>query len=196
MATRTLPDLAAVQAMLERYFVPPATEDRAQQLHAELVAVFANLPRLRGIVSAFHPGNGGRGFGQAWREELAYGSNNPSPIEVAAWLAWSRNIPARPYCPEVFVGRWQQIEPARSSDRAVWEFSADGAFRTTDPWFAKRTHWCVHRLDEAGPVGDAIWLDDALKIAHLRLNVRAIGPQELHFGALGDTITPYRLHRS
>jgi hypothetical protein len=195
MATEGLPDLAVFHLMLERYFVQPVSDTRVQQLHAQLAAVFADPARLGGIVSAFHPSNGGRGFGLAWREELAYGHATPSPIEVAAWFAWSRGVPARAYCPEPLIGRWQQVDPTSSSGQVLWEFSAGGGFHTDDPKFAERTCWCVHRQNEHGPVDDAIWLDDALKISHSTMRVRELGAEQLRFDAIGAPSTAYRLRR-
>lgn len=171
--------------MLERYFVGPITDEAVTKLAAYVEAVLGDPPLFAGEISKFDPAKGGRGFGFAWREELAYDRRFPRSIDLAAWLASStEGYPApRPYCPELYAGTWTQREPD-VTPLATWVLHIDGALVTTDARFQKRDRWCVHRQG-AGPVGDALWLDDALGISHKILHVRSVSHGELRFEPVG-----------
>jgi hypothetical protein len=188
-----MPTLAEISALLSRYFVG-ATEAAAQRLHDEVRDVLAAPARHAAEASAFDPGNGGRGFGQAWREELAFDHRSPNPLELAAWLAATGdNYPMpRPYCPDKFVGTWQQ---RTAGPQVRWQFSVDGTFICDEPLLRARIRWCVHRQSAKGPVGDVLWLDDDLGIAHKNLLVMAASPAELRL-QLPGTSTEYTLVRT
>jgi hypothetical protein len=177
--SRRVPEQAEVKAILEEYFVGPITDQIASKLTEYVRRVMADGPLHGGEIAAFDPGNGRRGFGQAWRELLSFDRNYPRSIDLAAWLAASTHgYPAPlPYCPDRYVGRWKQLEPDGQSGY-TWEFEAGGRFRTDNPVCSSRDRWCVHRVDE-GPRGDDIRLDDELGIAHDSLLVIDVRPGEL-----------------
>jgi hypothetical protein len=187
------PSVTELAALLARYFIG-ATDAAAQRLHHEVREVLANPARHAGEASAFDPGNGGRGFGQAWREELAFDHRSPSPLELAAWLAAiGDNYPMpRPYCPDAFVGEWQQ-QSAGPAYR--WQFSVDGTFICDEPMLRVRVSWCLHRHSAKGPVGDVLWLDDELQIAAKNLLVLGVSPTELRLQLPGSG-TEYMLVRT
>ena len=165
-----------VRAMLEAYFAGPITDDVVDRLTAQVAAVLADPALHAGEIAKFHPGNGGRGFGRAWRELAAHGRTSPRSIDLAAWLAASSSgYPSPlPHCPDVYIGRWRQ----RPGAVHLWELGAGGQFRTDDPIASARDRWCVHRQGD-GPRGDAIWLDDELGISHDSLLVIDVGPSSL-----------------
>ena len=191
---RRVPTTAELRDMLQKYFVGSITDAGVATLAAYVESVLRDPPLLAGEISKFDPSKGGRGYGLAWREQLAYDRRFPRSIDLAAWLASSTDgyPAARPYCPDLYVGKWSQLEPD-SSPLATWELHLDGTLVTTDSRFRKRERWCVHRQG-AGPVGDALWLDDALEISHKILLVRAVSPSELRFEPVG-TGTIHRLER-
>lgn len=188
-------DRAEVVELLEAYFAGPITDALVDRLTAHVAAVLADPALHAGEIAKFHPGNGGRGFGQAWRELAAFGRTSPRSIDLAAWLAASSSgYPApRPYCPAIYVGRWQQRHPGSGSGH-VWELGADGRFRTDDPIARARDRWCVHRHGD-GPRGDAIWLDDDLGISHDSLLVIDVGPATLTVQPVAADVA-YELVRS
>jgi hypothetical protein len=186
------PDLLALARLLDAYFVGPFDAGAVDALAAEVAAVLADPQRHAGVIADFHPGNGGRGFGLAWREELAFLRGSPTTLDVAAWIAWSRGVPARPYCPPVFVGAWRQIEPVSG----IWELGPGGALRCGEPGLRARVSWCVHRQSPRGPIGDALWLDDELRISHKVLLVRAATADELALQAVGPAKPVLRLVRA
>lgn len=157
-----------VKTMLETYFVGPITDEVASDLAEYVARVLADPPLHAGEISKFRPDNGGRGFGRAWREHLAYGRTYPRSIDLAAWLAASsEGYPApKPYCPAVYIGKWEQREPDGAA-AYTWTFDAGGRFHTDEPLCSDRDRWCVHRQGPGPrPRGDVIWLDDDLGIAH------------------------------
>jgi len=119
--------------MLWTYFVGPITDAVIDKLHAEVTSVLGEPPLHAGMIRGFDPGNGGKGFGCAWREDLAFGRGRPRSIDLAAWIAWSQPgyPPARPYCPAAFVGSWLQRE-ASSPTPARWTLEPDGTFAAPD----------------------------------------------------------------
>ncbi len=156
--------------------------------------VMKDKPLHWGEISKFDPGNGGRGYGRAWREQLAYDRTYPRSIDLAAWLASStKGYPApKPYCPDRYVGTWKQQDP-EAATAYTWQFDADGRFHTDEPLCEDRIGWCVHRQNP-GPRGDAIWLDDALGIAHMTLLVHDVTPTTLIIQPVSIDGT-YRLDR-
>jgi len=193
---RRIPALAELLAMLQKYFVG-ATGEHAAKLLAEVTAVIGDPTEHAGESIAFDPANGRKCYGLAWREELAFDSRQPRAIELAAWLASTRAgyPPPRPYCPDLFVGKWIQHEPeVKPAPR--WELMLDGTFICDAPVLRSREAWRVHRQQTNGPgVGDAIWLDDDLRIAHKILAIVAVSPTELRL-ELPGTVTVYTLIRS
>jgi hypothetical protein len=185
-------DRPALLRLLDAYFVGPFEAGVVDALAAEVAAVLADPQRHAGVIADFHPGNGGRGFGLAWREELALGRASPTALDVAAWIVWSRGVPARPYCPPAFVGIWRQLEPASG----IWELGPQGELRCGEPGMRARVHWCMHRQSERGPVGDALWLDDELRISPKILLVRAASANELALQAVGSAKPVIRLVRT
>lgn len=192
---RREPTVAELRDLLQKYFVGPTTDVVVNKLAAYVASVMRDPPLFAGEISKFDPAKGGRGFGFAWREELAYGRRFPRSIDLAAWLASSTDgyPKPRPYCPDLYVGTWTQLEPDASL-QTTWELHLDGTLVTTDARFQKRDRWCVHRQG-AGPVGDVLWLDDALGISHKILHVRAVSRSELRFEPVG-TGPMYRLERA
>lgn len=188
-----VPSVAELTALLSRYFVG-ATETAARRLHVDVSGVLADPARHAGEARAFDPRSGGRSYGEAWREEFAFDRDSPTPLDLAAWLAATGdNYPRpRPYCPDMFVGTWQQraVAPAPR-----WQFSVDGTFICDEPVLRARISWCVHRQSAKGPVGDVIWLDDDLGIAHKNLLIVAASPVELRL-QLPGTATEYTLVRT
>src|SRR5262245_26929777 len=69
---RRVPSQAEVKAILETYFIGIITDEIASKLTDYVARVIADPPLHAGEVSKFHPGNGRRGFGRAWREQLAF----------------------------------------------------------------------------------------------------------------------------
>jgi len=191
---RRIPSLAELSAMLQKYFVG-TTDLHVAKLLAEVTAVLGDPARLAAESSAFDPANGRKCYGLAWREELAYDSRQPRAIELAAWLATMVPgfPPARPYCPDRYVGTWTQQEPV-VAPAPRWELMLDGTFICDEPVLRSREAWRVHRQGN-GPVGDAMWLDDDLRIAHKILAILAVSPTELRL-QLPGTATEYRLIRS
>jgi hypothetical protein len=186
------PDRPAILRLLDAYFVGSFEAGVVDALVAEVAAVLADPQRHAGVIADFHPGNGGRGFGLAWREELAFGRASPTALDVAAWVIWSRGVPARPYCPPPFVGTWRQLEPVSG----IWELGSHGELRCGDPGMRGRVHWRMHRQSERGPVGDALWLDDELRISPKILLVRAASANELALQAVGAAKPVLRLVRA
>lgn len=189
-----IPTLAELTALLEKYFVG-ATDLHAAKLLGEVTAVLGDPARFAGETIAFDPANGRRCYGLAWREELAYDSRQPRSIELAAWLASTvRGFPpARPYCPDIFVGTWTQKQPV-VAPAPRWELMLDGTFICDAPVLRSREAWRVHRQG-SGPVGDALWLDDDLRIAHKSLLILGVSSTELVL-QLPGTATEYKLVRS
>ena len=176
---RRLPEHDEIAAMLSKYFVGPITDDVVTKLRAEVERVLADPALHAGMARGFHPGNGGRGFGCAWREELAFRRTDPRSIDLAAWIAWSQPgyPPARPFCPDAYAGTWIQREPM-TSPPARWVLERDGRFSAPATSFATRTSWCVHRQGTA--IDDAsVWLADNARVGFKRLVVLGLSPSEL-----------------
>ncbi len=190
-----LPTTSELDAMLQRYFIG-ATPAHAAALLVDLEKVLGDPARHAGEAGSFDPANGGRCYGQAWREELAYDHRRPNELEMAAWLAaTSKGYPApRPYCPEVFVGAWRQIEPV-VEPAPRWELALDGGFKTDEQMLRIREAWCLHREGHESFVGDAIWLYDNMRVGHRILAVLGIAPGSLEVHASGAR-SSYKLVRS
>ena len=183
---RRIPEPSEVRAILDTYFVGPITDEIVAKLHDMVARVLAD-PALRGgEARGSEPGNGGLGFGRAWREELSYGRMYPRSIDLTAFIAWSHTgyPPAPPYCPDAFAGRWIQREP-KTSEPVVWVLEGDGRFSAPGTPFADRITWCVHRQG-VRPDEASVWLEDKLRIAEKRLLVRRITPTELHLSPTSD----------
>jgi hypothetical protein len=176
---RRVPSQVEVKAMLENYFTGLITDEIASKLTDYVARVIADPPLHAGETSKFHPGNGRRGFGMAWREQLAFCRTYPRSIDLAAWLAAStEGYPEpRPYCPDFYIGRWMQKDPETTS-AYVWELDACGRFHTNHPLYSDRDRWCVHRTNP-GPKGDQIWFDDELGISHYSVIVYDVTAKEL-----------------
>jgi hypothetical protein len=191
---RGVPVRAEIATLLETYFVGPIGDDAIDKLHAEVARILTD-PALRGgVVRSYAPNNGGLGFGCAWREELAFRRTTPRSIDLAAFIAWSHKgfPPARPYCPDVFVGRWLQRDETAPAPM-LWTLGADGAFSAAGTAFDGRKRWCFHRQSEDANDG-SIWLDDRHSGTHKRLLVLHVTATEL---ALQPTSGPaLRLERS
>lgn len=172
------PGQAELGDLLRCYFIG-ATDVHAASLHRLLGEVLADPAAHAAEALAFDPANGKRGYGLAWREKLAFDHRRPTELELAAWLASTRpGFPApRPYCPDVYVGKWTQRSPARSP-AARWDLTVEGTFITDEPQLRSRLAWRVHRQGEAH-VHDALWLDDDLQIAHKIVAVVSVSPREL-----------------
>lgn len=173
--------------MLAKYFVGPITDDVVTKVREEVERVLADPLLHAGMARGFHPGNGGRGFGCAWREELAFRRTEPRSIDLAAWIAWSQPgyPPARPFCPDAYAGTWIQREPT-SATPVAWVLGHDGTFSAAGTDFATYIRWCLHRqgadLDEA-----SMWLTDDRGVRVERLNVKRLTPTELR---LKPTLAP------
>ncbi len=178
------PSQSELADLLHRYFIG-ATAAHAADLGALLSRVLADPTEHAGEILAFDPANGRRYFGLAWREELAFGHARPTELELAAWLATSRaGFPApRPYCPDVYVGKWTQRAPVRSPVPR-WELTLEGTFISDEPALRSWNTWRVHRQ---GPnrESNALWLDDDLQIAHHIVSVVSVTPSELLLGLPG-----------
>ncbi|HEY1959880.1 MAG TPA: hypothetical protein VGH28_29935 [Polyangiaceae bacterium] len=176
---RRIHEPSELEAMLTKYFIGPIGADVIARLGAEVARVLADPALHAGMARGFLPSNGRRGFGCAWREELAFQRTDPRVIDLAAWIAWAETgYPrARPYCPEAFAGTWIQREPA-SPSAPRWTLGRDGAFSAPGTPFASRITWCVHRhgtkLDDA-----SIWLADATGVGFKRLLVLRVASTEL-----------------
>lgn len=172
------PSQAELGDLLRRYFIG-ATDAHAASLHRLLGEVLADPTAHAAEALSFDPANGKRGYGLAWREELAFDHRRPTELDLAAWLASTRpGFPApRPYCPDIYVGKWTQRSPARSP-AARWDLTLEGTFITDEPQLRSRLAWRVHRQGEAH-VHDALWLDDDLAIAHKIVSVVSVSPSEL-----------------
>jgi hypothetical protein len=175
-----VPGIAEIAAMLDKYFIGPISDDVVAKLHDEVARVLADPPSRAGRASSFLPSNGGLGFGRAWREELSYGLTTPRPIDLAAFIAWATKgyPPARPYCPDAFVGTWIQREPSAPSPPR-WTFERDGGFAAPDTPFASRIYWCVHRQGDK-PSDASVWLEDKLRMGPKRLLVLELGARQLN----------------
>ena len=191
---RRVPERAEIAAMLAKYFVGPIGDDVVTKLHAEVTRVLADAPLRRGMARGFLPSNGGRGFGCAWREELAFQRTQPRSIDLAAWIAWSQpGYPrARPYCPDAYVGTWIQREPA-SATPPRWTLDHDGTFSAPGTPFAQQVTWCVHRQGTK-PDDASVWLADKSAVAVKRLLVLRLAPTELHLQP--GTPPNFRLERT
>lgn len=187
---RRIPERSEIAAMLEKYFVGPVADDVVSKLHDEATTVLTDPAFRAGVASSFHPGNGGRGFGCAWREDLAFDRIDPRSIDVAAWIAWSQpGYPApKPYCPDAFAGSWIQGE---SPSPGRWELHRDGRF--SGPASFDQPGWCVHRrgseLDKS-----SLWLVDKRGNVVKRLVVTRLAPNELDLDTTSGV--PIRLVRA
>ena len=175
---RRIPERSELEAMLVKYFVGPIGQDVVAKLHAEVVRVLGDPPLHAGMARGFLPSNGGRGFGCAWREELAFQRTTPRSIDLAAWIAWSQGgYPrARPYCPDAFAGTWIQREPAANAAR--WTLDRDGSFSAPGTPFANRVTWCVHRQGSK-PDDASLWLGEPAGVGIKRLLVLRLTATEL-----------------
>ena len=163
-----------------------------RSLGEEVAAVLGDPQRHGGIISDFHPANGGRGFGLAWREVLAFGRASPTGLDVAAWIAWRRGIPRSRTAPRSSSARG----PSSSPPRRAGSSAARGELACDDPRFQARVHWRVHRQSERGPVGDALWLDDTTRISHKILLVRAVSATEVVLESTGRPRLAHRWQRA
>jgi hypothetical protein len=174
---RRIPDRSEVKAVLEQYFVGPITEEIVTKLTDYVVRVMQDKPLHWGEIDKFHLRNR-RGFGEAWREDLAYDRDYPRSIDLAAWLASSTKGYPDPkhYCPSLYVGTWKDEDPTTPY---TWEFRDDEGFHTDEPILAGRIRWSVHRQGRPGPKGDVILLDDEIGIAHQSVLVYDVTPTTL-----------------
>jgi hypothetical protein len=187
------PTVDEIGAMLRHYFVS-STEQDVTRLHTEVAATLSDPASAAAEARGFDPVNGRRGFGLAWREDLAYKHRRPTPIDLAAWIAFTQpGYPSpRPYCPDVFVGTWTQRWP-KFSPAATWELRLDGTLVCGEPTLTTYTMWCVNRQGPA-LLDSVIWFDDDTRIAHYYLMVNEVTPRELIVHEPG-TPTKYELVR-
>ena len=176
------PSSAEVRRILDENFVGPIGDDVVNRLTEEVRTLIADESLLGREFREFHPSNGGRGFGYRWREVLAFDQSSPRPVDLVAWVAFSRRgyPAARLYCPNEFVGRWVQHKPSA----ATWELGADGSLKTTAPGFTYRNWWAIHRL--GGSLGDALWLYDEQGDPPSRLQLQSVEPRQLTFSTMGS----------
>ena len=140
-----VPTAAELTLILREFFVYPSPPpDDAARLELLLHALRADRSRQASASAQFRA-NAVTCRGERWREVLSHHRLPPSPTELAIWLARHGPgfEPARPHCPEAFVGTWRQTAPAP----ARWELDASGAMSTDEPRFATRTRWCAWRSE-------------------------------------------------
>ena len=176
------PDTQAVRAVLAENFFGPISDDIIKRLTDEVAGVIGNESQLGRDVIEFDPANGGRGFGQRWREVLAFGQTTPRPLDLVAWVAFSRRgyPSALPNCPVDLCGSWQQTSP----DRATWELRPDGTLRSSAAGFAHRTRWAVHRQD--APLADVLWVFEEGSKAPKPLRLRPAAAGQLALSPAGS----------
>jgi hypothetical protein len=146
-AMRHIPDRGEVRALLDRYFVGPVGDAAVERAAAEFRAAYDDDGLRAAYNSDFHSRLLGRG--DAWREELSRAQSLARPIDLVMVIAHmaakadaSRPQP-RPYCPAVFAGTWEQLEPTGA---ARWELRSDGAFHSTSTAIpTDRVRWYVVR---------------------------------------------------
>ncbi len=142
-----VPTRKEIEELLQLFFAPAVKADTAERLEAELHAVLDDRSK-HSILSAQFESNRRRYFGHAWREVLSPHNNNPTPTELAVWIAvLGEGYPSpKPHCPPEFVGSWRQTLP----EAATWRLGSDGSMETKDSRFFERTKWCVHRGEFPG----------------------------------------------
>ena len=176
------PDSQAVRTVLTENFVGPITNELVKRLTDEVASVIADDSQLGRDTIEFDPANGGRGFGQRWREVLAFGQTTPRPLDLVAWVAFSRRgyPSALPHCPPELRGMWQQTSPGT----ATWELLPDGILKTTATGFTHRTRWAVHRQD--APLKDVLWVFEDGSKAPKPLRLRPAATGQLAFSPAGS----------
>jgi len=145
-----LPGPDELRVLLERYFEGPITDEIALRLHSEMVAIFKNVPRMKGDISAFFRGNR-VGQGEAWREEFSGWRSTPRNVDLALFHAATRRGYPKPklHCPTFFLGTWRQTNATASTGEPIhWRFAANGDFHTNHPSYFERTEWCHHGSPE------------------------------------------------
>ncbi len=175
------PDMLAVRTVLEENFAGPTTDEVVKRLTDEVAAVIASDGQLGREFIEFDPANGGRGFGQRWREVLAFDRRTPRPLDLVAWIAFSRRgYPAPlPHCPPELCGTWRQLSPTSGT----WEFRGDGTLKTNASGFGHRIRWAVHRQDP--PLRDVLWVFADGNPAHQPLRLRPAASGQLAFSPAG-----------
>jgi hypothetical protein len=148
-----VPDRSEVRSVLEQYFTGAISDSQVDKLHSEVVAVLSDDAKWKSESGSFRA-NSPRFTGQAWHEVLARGHSLPTSIDLIAWLALTRpGYPEpKPWCPPIFAGSWNQVDPAGG----VWQFGADGSFKSSYDRLASFSRWSVHGRGGATHTGDNI----------------------------------------
>jgi hypothetical protein len=190
-----VPTRDEMRQLLEKYFVGPISEEFVDLIEARFLAGREDRAAWASYFSHFESMT--RWRGKAWYEdaEFTFNRRQMTPRHLVVMLAnkiADRNqdgsVPQpKLYCPPMFVGTWQQIEPkVELSEPCLWKLSADGAFRTNNPDRSPElTYWCAARLSpdddqyalilRRGPVESAAFslhgvkapVNDELVAAHL-----------------------------
>ena len=190
---RRVPDRNEIKSLLEKYFAGPITDAQVDAIEKRVQDTAKSVSKHKLEMRTYYS-NAVRYRGRAWREELSHGQTAPRMVDLVPWFAsiTSGFPPPRPYCPDPYVGRWEDVEAPQQ-----WELHVDGAFRTTQQELASQRVWCVVRSSDAGHAGDEIQLRETQFDDAKRLVIRSVTPSELvldRFG--GGTDRTFRLRRT
>jgi hypothetical protein len=149
------PTRAEMRQLLEKYFVVPISEQFVDLIEARFLAGLEDRGAWASYCSHFQSMT--RWTGKAWYEdpEFTFNRRQMTPRHLVVLIANSiadrtydgTSVPQpKLYCPPMFVGAWQQIEPKVDVDPCLWHLAADGGFRHNNPnkspelkyWYASR----------------------------------------------------------
>lgn len=185
-----VPDRNEVRSLLEKYFGEQITDAHVDAIEQRVQDTAKKIMTHQREMRTYYS-DSVRYRGRAWREELSHGQRAPRMIDLVPWFAsiTSGFPPPLPYCPNAFVGRWED-----SSQR--WDLESDGTFETTQPELADQRLWCVVR-SESGNGADEIYLREKPRDDAKRLVVNSSSSSSLvlqRYG--GGTDRTFRLQRT
>lgn len=146
-----VPSRAEIRLLLEQYFVGPISEEAVERIEREFISVNASSGLSTMHQGRFESPTWWRGA--AWYEE-SIDKRWMTPRDLVLMLAdgvsgADDTFPQRRlYCPPKFVGVWEQLEPAPSSERLFWHLSRDGSFRTNSTEVPHLPLWCIDVSDD------------------------------------------------
>lgn len=129
-----VPDREGVRELLTRYFHGVITDETVDELYDRYAEIRANHDEMASKRRRFEVRLDKEGF--AWWEEFVGDRSLMTPSDLVLLLAHMRSNmdDRRPqpklYCPEWFVGTWEQVEPTPLTNRrCFWRLGRDGIFQ-------------------------------------------------------------------
>jgi len=129
-----VPDREGVRELLTRYFAGVITDAAVDSLYDRFMEVRSNDGDDSSLRRSFEGRLHKEGF--AWWEEFVAERTYMTPSDLVLLLAHMRsntdpNLPQpKLYCPEWFVGTWEQVEPTpQTNRRCFWHLERDGTFQ-------------------------------------------------------------------